>query len=61
MLQYDKWGHGLQGKEAMDYTIRLTQFFDHYLKDAPPPQWMTKGIPARLKGVETGYQLDKSR
>jgi dienelactone hydrolase len=60
MLQYDKGWHGVGGKDAMDYTIRLTQFFDHYLKDAPPPKWMTEGIPARLKGIETGYELDTS-
>ncbi len=53
MLQYDEGGHGIHGKEAEDFTIRLTQFFDHYLKNAPPPRWMTEGIPAKLKGIET--------
>ncbi len=28
-----------------DYTIRLQQFFDHYLKGAPEPDWMEKGVP----------------
>ena len=28
-----------------DLTIRLLQFFDHYLKDAPAPKWMTDGVP----------------
>jgi hypothetical protein len=23
----------------------MQQFFDHYLKDAPQPEWMEKGIP----------------
>jgi hypothetical protein len=58
MLQYDDGGHSVKGKDAVDFTIRLTQFFDHYLKGAPPPKWMTVGIPARLKGIETGYELD---
>jgi len=60
MLQYDKGGHsiGTGSKDAQDYTIRLTQFYDHYLKGAPAPVWMTEGIPARLKGIETGYELD---
>src|SRR6185295_10897793 len=32
MLQYDEEGHGLRNTEnILDYTIRLTQFFDHYL------------------------------
>jgi dipeptidyl aminopeptidase/acylaminoacyl peptidase len=28
-----------------DYTVRLQQFFDHFLKGAPEPDWMQKGIP----------------
>lgn len=59
LLEYENGDHVLRHeKDAIDYTIRMTQFFDHYLKDAPPPEWMTKGIPARLKGIETGLELD---
>ncbi len=58
MLQYDNGGHAIYGKDAKDYTIRLTQFFDHLLRGYPPPVWMTKGIPANLKGIITGYELD---
>ncbi len=25
--------------------MRLQQFFDHFLKGAPEPEWMVKGIP----------------
>ncbi len=60
MLQYDNGDHGVNGKDAEDYTIRFTQFFDHYLKGAPAPRWMTEGIPANLKGIETGYEPDIS-
>ncbi|HWC95162.1 MAG TPA: prolyl oligopeptidase family serine peptidase [Candidatus Sulfopaludibacter sp.] len=28
-----------------DYTMRMQQFFDHYLKGAPAPDWMEKGVP----------------
>jgi dipeptidyl aminopeptidase/acylaminoacyl peptidase len=28
-----------------DYTIRLQQFFDYYLKGAAKPAWMERGIP----------------
>jgi hypothetical protein len=45
-------------RAADDFTIRMQQFFDHYLKDLPPPKWMKEGIPARLKGVETGLELE---
>jgi dienelactone hydrolase len=61
MLQYDGEGHGLSDpKNVKDYTIRLTQFFDHYLKDAPPPKWMVEGIPASMKGIDDGLDLDTS-
>ncbi|WP_207515243.1 alpha/beta hydrolase family protein [Longitalea luteola] len=59
-LQYDNGGHSVYGKNAQDFTIRFTQFFDHYLKESPAPRWMTKGILASVKGIETGYELDPS-
>jgi len=59
MLQYDGEGHGLADyNNKVDFTIRITQFFDHYLKGAPAPKWMTQGIPAKRKGIETGYEPD---
>ena len=60
LLQYDEGNHGLFGKEAIDFSVRMAQFFDHYLKGAPPPKWMTQGVPARLEGIETGLDLDLS-
>jgi len=61
MLQYDKETHSLFHSEyALDYTIRLNQFFDYYLKGTRPPLWMTKGVPAVLKGIKTGYELDEN-
>lgn len=60
-LQYDGEGHVLSGlKNLKDFTLRFTQFFDHYLKGAPAPQWMTQGIRAAMKGIETGYDLDSA-
>jgi len=60
LLQYDGERHVFYGdsKADLDYTIRVTQFFNHYLKGAPAPVWMTQGIPGRLKGFVTGYDLD---
>jgi len=58
MLQYDNGNHGVWGRDCEDYTVRITQFFDHYLKGTPPPVWMTKGIPAKLKGIDDGLELD---
>ncbi len=62
MLQYDGEGHSLGKKEDQrDFTIRMTQFFDHYLKGAPMPKWMVDGIPARLKAIEQGYELESEK
>jgi hypothetical protein len=56
MLQYDNEGHSImQKKNTIDYTFRMDQFFDHYLKDEPMKDWMKKGIPAKLKGLSKGY------
>ncbi|MGC4231473.1 MAG: prolyl oligopeptidase family serine peptidase, partial [Niabella sp.] len=62
MLQYDDGeGHSVVlPKNKEDLTIRVTQFFDHYLKGAPAPKWMTTGVPAKLKGIETGLEFDNS-
>jgi dipeptidyl aminopeptidase/acylaminoacyl peptidase len=58
-LKYDNGDHTLHDlKELKDYTIRYTQFFDHYLKYAPAPRWMTQGVPLKLKGIESRYELD---
>src|SRR5581483_185656 len=57
MLQYDHQGHRLYGRSVIDYTIRLTQFFDHYLKGGPEPRWMSAGVPARWKGIDDGLEL----
>lgn len=45
LLAYPGEGHGLRGvANRKDLTIRYFQFFDHYLKDAPAPKWMTDGV-----------------
>jgi dipeptidyl aminopeptidase/acylaminoacyl peptidase len=58
MLQYDG-GHIVFDKEALDYTTRLTQFFDHYLKGALPPKWMMEGSP-EMKEKATAFDQDSS-
>lgn len=56
-LSYDNGKHGVSGRDAQDFTIRYTQFFDHYLKRAPAPSWMCKGVPYALKGIESRLEL----
>jgi dienelactone hydrolase len=57
LLQYDKEYHGIvQYKNQLDLTIRMKQFFDHYLKDTPQPVWMRQGVPASAKNTEDGLE-----
>lgn len=52
MLQYVGENHGLQlPRNQKDYTIRMQEYFDHYLKGAPAPEWMVNGVP-RLRMEE---------
>jgi dipeptidyl aminopeptidase/acylaminoacyl peptidase len=46
LFSYNGEPHGLRKRQNQkDYTMRLQQFFDHFLKGAPEPEWMVKGIP----------------
>lgn len=46
MFNYNGEPHGIRRRpNQKDYTRRLQEFFDHYLKGAPAPEWMEKGIP----------------
>ena len=38
-----------------DFNVRMSQFFDHYLKGAPMPRWMEEGITALERGIDRGY------
>lgn len=59
LLQYNGEDHNLrQRKNRKDLSVRLSQFFDHYLKGAPAPLWMTEGLPAVEKGKTLKYELE---
>lgn len=46
LLNYNGEYHGLRRRaDQKDYTVRMQQFFDHFLKGAPAPEWMEKGVP----------------
>ncbi|OEK04151.1 S9 family peptidase [Roseivirga misakiensis] len=63
MVSYNDEAHNLrQRKNRKDLSIRMTQFFDHYLKGEPMPEWMAYGLPAKLKGRTLRYDLvDESK
>jgi dipeptidyl aminopeptidase/acylaminoacyl peptidase len=57
LLEYVGENHGLARPiNQKDYAMRQKDWFDHYLKGAPAPEWMTKGIP-RIKMDEYWQQL----
>ena len=59
MLTYNDEEHNLtKWPNRVDLDIRMYQFFDYYLKEAPEPVWMKDGVPAIDKGKKTGYGLE---
>ncbi len=56
LLQYNDEDHNLmERRNRKDLSVRLSQFFDHFLKGAPAPRWMTDGVPATSKGIDWGF------
>ena len=61
MLNYNGDEHNLmQDANRRDLSIRMRQFFDHYLLGAPIPVWMDEGVPAIDKGKDYGLELKNS-
>ncbi|UOQ99602.1 prolyl oligopeptidase family serine peptidase [Hymenobacter sp. 5317J-9] len=60
LLQYNGEAHNLVKREnRKDISIRELQFFDHYLKGAPAPVWLERGVPAVEKGRNWGLEPAK--
>ncbi len=58
LLSYNGDEHNLtKWPNRKDLSIRMKQFFDHFLKGASIPVWMEDGIPALEKGRTNGYEL----
>lgn len=58
LLNYNDEPHNLKATSwanRIDLSKRMFQFFNHYLKRHPMPEWMEKGIPAVDKGKNLGY------
>ena len=59
LLVYNNEAHNLvERKNRKDIQIREQQFFDHYLKGAAMPTWMSEGVPAIMKGRDWGLKVD---
>jgi len=51
MFNFNGEKHGLRERDNQKYwTVHLDEFFDHYLKGAPAPGWMTEGVPYLERG-----------
>lgn len=62
LLNYNEephWPVKLQNRK--DFNIRMQQYFDYYLMDAPMPVWMQRGVPALEKGIQQGLELIELR
>lgn len=50
-FNYNGEKHGLRDRDAIrHFTVHMTEFFDHHLKDAPRPEWMDKPVPYLERG-----------
>lgn len=53
LLQYEGEPHHLKKyPNKVDYTIKMKQYFDHYLKGAPAAKWMIEGEAYREKKAD---------
>jgi len=59
LLNYNNDEHNLTTKlsNRKDLSVRMKQFFDHYLKGAPAPDWMIHGVKAVDKKQNETYYL----
>lgn len=53
LFSYNGEPHGLVRRaDQKDFTVRMKQYFDHFLMGAPEPDWMINGIPYLDKDTE---------
>lgn len=46
LLEYVGENHGLaRPANQKDYALRMTEWFDTFLRDQPAPEWLTEGVP----------------
>lgn len=51
MFNYNGEKHGLRERENQKHwTVHQDEYFDHFLKGAPRPEWMDKGVPYLERG-----------
>ncbi len=51
LFSFDGEDHNLVGREQQKYwTVHLDEFFDHFLRGKPAPDWMTQGVDFLHRG-----------
>ena len=45
----------LKPQNRLDFSIRMQQYFDHYLLGSPMPRWMKEGVPATKMGIDQAF------
>ncbi|HEY4290591.1 MAG TPA: prolyl oligopeptidase family serine peptidase [Puia sp.] len=59
LMQYNGEDHGLgERRNRKDWSMRLSQYFGYYLKGEAPARWITDGVPATLKGIDWGLEME---
>ncbi|MCL2416481.1 MAG: prolyl oligopeptidase family serine peptidase [Bacteroidales bacterium] len=59
LLNYNGEAHNLrERRNQKDLSIRLSQFFNHFLKGEPAPVWIERGVPATRKGIDWGLDFE---
>lgn len=60
LLNYNNGPHNLTEKlsNRKDLSVRMKQFFDHYLKDQPAPSWLEEGVKAIDKKQNETFYLN---
>lgn len=60
-FNYNGQLHGLRDRDAIKhFTVHMCEFFDHYLLDAPRPEWMIKPTPYLERGTRDVSDLFKA-
>jgi hypothetical protein len=61
-FNYNDERHGLRQRDnPKHYTVHLDEYFDHFLKGAPRPEWMEKGVPFLERGTRDVSELFKRK
>lgn len=58
MLTYPDESHGIGNRtNQIDFSIRMEQFFSHYLKGKPIPKWMAGDEPVWERSKQENFSL----